>query len=360
LDAHKLIEDFMLLANRKVAELLGKPKANEQKKRHPVVYRIHDTPSTDKMNALGEFVAKFGYKMDLKSTKSTTASLNQLLKDVNGKKESDMIELLAVRSMPKAIYTTKNVGHYGLGFDFYTHFTSPIRRYPDVMVHRLLQAFLEGKTYSNENELENLSKHSSEMEKLAAEAERSSIKFKQVEYMEQFVGDRFRGMISGVTDFGIFVEIVENKCEGMIRMRDQRDDFYVYDEDNYRYVGRNNGKIYALGDSVWIEVRKADVFRKQLDFVFVSGPGAKNDEDDFKSQPVSNPFNRPEGKFSETNAEFAKKSDSGPRKSKFSKSGSGKNSGGSKGGGGKNSGGKGGGNRDSGGKGKEGGKKKRW
>ena len=314
LDAHKLIEDFMLLANRKVAELLGKPKEENQSTSKPVVYRVHDTPSGDKMNALSELVVKFGYKMNLKTKKSTTDSLNTLLKSVAGKKEASMIELLAVRSMPKAIYTTHNIGHYGLGFDYYTHFTSPIRRYPDVLVHRLLSAYLDEKTYSNEKELEELCRHSSEMEKLAAEAERDSVKFKQVEYMQQFVGQQFRGMISGVTDWGIYVEIQENKCEGMVSVRDMKDDYYILDEENFRYVGRNHGKIYALGDAVNIEVRKADVMKRRLDFIFVRAPKKSITEekketkatDDFSQIPLEKSIHIREGSFSETNQEFSK------------------------------------------------------
>ena len=318
LDAHKLIEDFMLLANRKVAELLGKSDKGLHEKRHAMVYRVHDTPNSEKINALSELVGKFGYKMNLKTKRSVTESLNSLLKNVAGKKEAGMIELLAVRSMPKAIYTTHNIGHYGLGFDYYTHFTSPIRRYPDVMVHRLLAAYLDGQTYSNEKELEELCKHSSEMEKLAAEAERDSVKFKQVEYMEQFIGQKFKGMISGITDWGIYVEIQENKCEGMVSVRDMKDDFYYLEEENFRYVGQRTGKIYALGDAVWVEVRKADVFKRRLDFVFVRAPKSEvqtNSEyeqsPDFSSLPVEKSFHSRGGNFSETNRE---KNHSGQKK----------------------------------------------
>lgn len=285
-DAHKLIEDFMLLANRKVAELLGKKKGDANKKGgkqpegKPMVYRIHDVPNDDKLGQLNEFVGKFGYNVSLKDRQSTAHSINKLLVDVKGKREASMIELLTLRSMPKAVYTTQNTGHYGLGFEFYTHFTSPIRRYPDVLVHRLLQAHIVGNTYASKEELEMLCKHSSDMERMAAEAERASIKFKQVEFMEDKVGQSFKGVISGVTEWGIYVEIIENKCEGMIRTRDMKDDSYYFDEENYRYIGRSKGTIYALGDIVWVEVKKADVIRKQLDYAFVSDPGGKGEKTD--------------------------------------------------------------------------------
>ena len=282
-DAHKLIEDFMLLANRKVAELLGKKKGDQKKggkqaEGKAMVYRIHDVPSDDKLSTLNEFVGKFGYNVSLKDRQSTAQSINKLLVDVKGKREGSMIELLTLRSMPKAVYTTQNTGHYGLGFEYYTHFTSPIRRYPDVLVHRLLQAHIMDKTYASKEELEMLCKHSSDMERMAAEAERASVKFKQVEFMEDKVGQSFKGVISGVTEWGIYVEIIENKCEGMIRMRDMKDDSYYFDEENYRYIGRSKGTIYALGDIVWVEVKKADVIRKQLDYAFAKEQGSAAEE----------------------------------------------------------------------------------
>jgi len=290
-DAHKLIEDFMLLANRKVAEFLtkgdkdaketeanNKSKNKKEKNTEPVVYRIHDIPKDDKLLELNNFVSRFGYSVAVGNKQKTAQSINKLLQDVKDKKEQSMIELLAVRSMPKAIYTTKNAGHYGLGFEYYTHFTSPIRRYPDVLVHRLLEAKLNHAHYINADELEQLCKHSSEMEKLAAEAERASVKYKQVEYLSDKIGNVFKGVISGVTEWGIFVEIVENKCEGMIRTRDMKDDNYFFDEENYRMVGRRTGKIYSLGDTVMIKVKRADLVKKQLDYEFIDTVQSKEIE----------------------------------------------------------------------------------
>lgn len=293
-DAHKLIEDFMLLANRTVAEFLSKTdaetnadaanKGKNQKKGDatgPVcVYRIHDVPSDEKLQTLSNFVARFGHQMNVGNKQKAAQAINKLLVDVKDKKEQSMVELLTLRSMPKAIYTTKNEGHYGLGFKYYTHFTSPIRRYPDVLVHRLLEARLTHKTYSNREELERLCKHSSDRERTAAEAERASVKYKQVEFMENKVGQTFDAVISGVTEWGIYAEITENKCEGMIKSRDMKDDRYVFDEDNYRYVGRNTGKIYALGDKVKIIVMKADLLKKQLDFQLAEEPTAPQRKED--------------------------------------------------------------------------------
>lgn len=277
-DSNQLIEDFMLLANRKVAEFVGKKKKGKeetQKKedskesQRPFVYRIHDKPNPDKLQNFSEFVAKFGYKLNVKNINTVADSMNNLLKEVNEKKESGMIEMLAIRTMAKAIYTTKNIGHYGLGFDYYTHFTSPIRRYPDVMVHRLLQHYLDGGKNPDIDKLEEQCKHSSDMEKLAADAERSSIKYKQVQYLTDKIGQEFDGVISGVTEWGIFVEIIENHCEGMVRLRELRDDAYYFDEDNYCLRGRKFGKVLTLGDTVRIEIKRADLVKKQLDFALV-------------------------------------------------------------------------------------------
>lgn len=266
-DANKLIEEFMLLANRKVAEFIGKTKSGETKK--TFIYRTHDEPNVDKLEALGNLVKKFGYGINTKSRKTTTASLNKLLSDVHGKAESNMVETLTIRTMSKAEYTTDNIGHYGLAFDHYSHFTSPIRRYPDVMAHRLLQHYLnKGKSASAE-EFEEKCKHSSEMEMLASKAERDSIKYMQIKYMQNFTGKAFKGVISGVTEWGIYVEVMENKCEGMVRVRDITGDHFSFDQEEYALVGRNYGDMYRLGDEVWIKVKNADLERKHLDFYLI-------------------------------------------------------------------------------------------
>jgi ribonuclease R len=266
-DANKLIEEFMLLANRKVSEFIGKKgnKASNQ----TFVYRVHDEPNEDKLQGLQGIISKFGYSIDLKSRQSTSDSLNKLLKDVHGKGESNMIETLAIRSMSKAEYTTNNIGHYGLAFEYYSHFTSPIRRYPDVMAHRLLQHYLDGGTSPKQEEFEEKCKHASEMEYLATRAERDSIKYMQIKYMQDHKDGEFQGVISGVTEWGIYIEIIENKCEGMVRTRDIRDDHYVFDEKQYALVGQANGNMYQLGAEVTVKVKQADLERKHLDFLLV-------------------------------------------------------------------------------------------
>lgn len=260
-DANKLIEEFMLLANKKVAEFIGK-----QQPKKPFVYRCHDQPDSAKLSALQNLVSRFGYKLNLKTRLSTTKSLNKLLEDVNGKKEQNLVDTLAIRTMSKAYYSTENIGHYGLAFDFYSHFTSPIRRYPDVMAHRLLQHYLDkGKPVAPEP-FEEQCKHSSEMEYLATKAERDSIKFMQIKFMQDHQDTKFLGVISGVTEWGIYVEIIENKCEGMVRLRDIRDDHYDFDQESYAIVGRKTKKVYQLGDEVYVTVKEADLVKRHLDF----------------------------------------------------------------------------------------------
>ncbi|WP_452602953.1 ribonuclease R family protein [Pontimicrobium sp. MEBiC06410] len=260
-DANKLIEEFMLLANRKVSEFIGK-----QKPEKTFVYRVHDEPDESKLAALQGVVSQFGHKLNLRDKKSIAASLNQLLTDVNGKKEQNLVDTLAIRTMSKAEYTTDNIGHYGLAFDYYSHFTSPIRRYPDVMAHRLLQRYLDGEKTANAEVYEEKCKHSSNMENLATKAERDSIKYMQIRFMQDHQDEEFVGVISGVTDWGIYVEIISNKCEGMVRTRDIKDDYYEFDQDQFALVGKETKNMYQLGDEVVVKVKQADLVKRHLDF----------------------------------------------------------------------------------------------
>ncbi len=270
-DSNKLIEEFMLLANRYVAQHIGMPK-NKQKPK-TFVYRIHDVPNTEKLLNFATFIKKFGYKIKTEGKNTTvSASINRLLDSIEGKKEQNMIESLAIRSMAKAVYSTNNIGHYGLAMKYYTHFTSPIRRYPDMTVHRLLTRYADPKTSQtiDTTDYDSICKHSSDMEQLAAQAERASIKYKQIEFMADKIGKVYDGVISGISTWGIYVEIKENKCEGMIYICDLEDDIYVYDEKNYCIVGRRTKKKYQIGDDVRIKVVRADLVKKYLDFSMVS------------------------------------------------------------------------------------------
>ena len=268
-DATQLIEEFMLLANRTVAESIGKVKKRpgQSTKAKTFVYRVHDQPDPTKLEMLREFVVKFGYKMKTSGTKGAISkSLNSLMDDCQGKKEQKLIETVALRAMMKAKYSTHNIGHYGLAFDYYTHFTSPIRRYPDTMVHRLLTKYQDGARSANQDKYEELSEHSSDMEQIAQQAERDSIKYKMVEFMEDKIGNEYDAHISGIQSYGIYCEIDENHCEGMVPMRDLDDDYYDFDERNYCLVGRRHHHKYQLGDAIRIKVARANLEKRQLDF----------------------------------------------------------------------------------------------
>jgi len=274
-DSNKLIEEFMLLANRKVAEFIGKHHAvynaelkKESSKKAPIfVYRIHDSPVPEKLTKFSLFAGRFGYQINTRTEKEIAHSLNQLMKDVKGKKEQNVLEQLAIRTMSKAVYTTENIGHYGLAFDYYTHFTSPIRRYPDVLVHRLLDHYMKGGKTVNQKDYEEMCQHSTNMEIKASEAERASVKYKQVQYLQAHKDEIFDGIISGVTEWGFYVELIENKCEGLVRLRDIGNDFYELDEQNYCIIGHRSGNVFRLGDELKVAIKNTDLARKQIDFV---------------------------------------------------------------------------------------------
>ncbi len=287
-DANKLIEEFMLLANLTVAESVGKtPKG---KKAKTFVYRVHDNPDPEKIGNLALIASRFGYKLATDgSSREVNRSVNRLLRDVKGKGEENMLSILAIRSMAKAVYTTDNVGHYGLAMPYYTHFTSPIRRYPDMMVHRLLAKYAEGGRSVDKIKLEDECRHDSDMEQLAANAERASIRYKQVEFMQDRLGEIYDGVISGVTEWGFYVELDESMCEGLVPIRDLADDYYDFDEKNYCLIGRRHGVRYTLGDRVKVQVARADLDRKQLDFALIDDKGNPN-----KPIEVRNPGKRHE------------------------------------------------------------------
>lgn len=265
-DSNKLVEEFMLLANKKIAEFIGKKERNKKEK--TFVYRIHDKPNPEKLKQFSTFIARFGYEIKKSNDKALSKSINLVLEKAKGSNEQTLIETLAVRSMAKAEYSTQNIGHYGLAFKHYTHFTSPIRRYPDMMVHRILAHYLEGGSSVSKFKYEEACKHSSDREQRAVQAERASVKYKQVEYMSDKIGRIYKGIISGVTEWGVYVELLDSKCEGMVSIRDMKDDRYFFDEKNFCIIGRRTKKKYQLGDPVQVEVTKANLFKRQLDFRF--------------------------------------------------------------------------------------------
>jgi ribonuclease R len=316
-DSNKLIEEFMLLANREVAVFAGGKKPGAKTKQVPrtMVYRIHDHPDPMKLIALSQFVRPLGYQMQVDSPGNVRKSINELLRQVKGTPEANMLETLTVRTMAKAVYGTANVGHYGLAFDDYTHFTSPIRRYPDMLVHRLLQDCLDGKPAPKAEALEELCQHSSLREQNAADAERSSIKYMQAVYMEQFVGESFDGIISGVTDWGVFVEVPETACEGLVRLREFRDDYYSVDSERHCLVGERTGREYRLGDPLRITVKEVDVVRKTIDFSVANERGSSSRSEPWResSRPSGRSSTPSQGKYDETRPTEAGSRFSSPR-----------------------------------------------
>ncbi|MFB6257183.1 MAG: RNB domain-containing ribonuclease, partial [Flavobacteriales bacterium] len=264
-EANQLIEDMMLLANRRVAAFIAK-----RDDPPPFVYRVHDSPDEEKLKVLRNFVSKFGYQLHFKPGRSASYAINQLLHQIKGSSEESVISYMAIRSMAKAVYSVDNIGHYGLAFEYYTHFTSPIRRYPDLIVHRSLQRFLEEGKTGNKEGLEEICLHSTNREKKATDAERDSIKYKQVEYLQDKLGENFKGLVSGITDWGLFVELKESKCEGLIRLRDIDDDLYYFDQQNYRIIGSRSGRQFDIGDEIEVQVAGVDLKRKELDLKLLS------------------------------------------------------------------------------------------
>ena len=274
-EANQMIEEFMLLANRRVAEFCGKVRG--RKSGRTMVYRVHDEPNVDKLQSFRQFILRFGHVFKASEGRPVAKEMNKLFQKVKGRPEENVVTTLAVRSMAKAYYTTNNIGHYGLAFPYYTHFTSPIRRYPDMMVHRLLARYLEGGKTTDKATFEALCEHASEREVIAAEAERASIKYKMVEFMQARLGEEFAGHISGITEWGIFVEIDENHIEGLVAMRDMHDDFYDFDPAEYTVTGRSTGRRFTLGDAVRIRVKRADLQKRQLDFDMVLPDAPRTD-----------------------------------------------------------------------------------
>lgn len=273
-ESHELIEDFMLLANRTVAETFGGKQSKW--KNHTFVFRVHDEPNPDKLNKFILLISRLGYSMDISTRSKLVSSYNKLFKDVEGKGEKNLVEQVAVRTMAKAVYTTDNIGHYGLAFDYYTHFTSPIRRYPDLMVHRLIERYLiDGQPSADKKKYEEMCLHSSDMEKQAEEMERQSVKFKQAEYLQDKIGQVFEGLVSGVSKWGVYVELKGNKCEGMVRYEDLPGDYYFLDEDNFRVIGEDTGKVIQLGDEVKVRIKAVDLFKRQMDFVILDENNGK-------------------------------------------------------------------------------------